>query len=256
MRKRILLAALLGTGLLCSPGYAAEKDKLQAAISTQDAVEKAEQVSQDKIDKLADQTDQMLTEYKLAIRQYQTLKEYNDHIERIVASQEAELVSMEQQLASIEDTNRGVIPLMARMLDTLEQFVQLDLPFLLKEREKRVAELKELMDRADVTVSEKYRRLMEAYQIENEYGRTIEAYRDVLTDGSSERSVEFLRIGRVGLYYQTLDGKETATWDRASKSWKILSEEFRKPVRQGLQIARKQAAPDLLKLPVAAPERL
>ena len=53
-----------------------------------------------------------------------------------------------------------------------------------------------LMDRANVSVAEKYRRLLEAYQIELEYGRTIEAYEGSFASDNGERSVTFLRVGR------------------------------------------------------------
>ena len=71
----------------------------------------------------------------------------------------------------------------------------------------RVANLKRLMDDADTPLSEKYRRVMEAYQVEVQYGHTIEAYQGELRDPGSSRMVEFLRLGRVGLYYLSLDGK-------------------------------------------------
>ena len=87
---------------------------------------------------------------------------------------------------------------MQKMLDTLEQFVALDVPFLLEERsEPRRELLEEMMARADVTLSEKYRRIVEAYQVEMDYGRTIEAYEGKLGDGDDARTVQFLRVGRV-----------------------------------------------------------
>jgi hypothetical protein len=145
---------------------------------------------------------------------------------------------------------------MVRMVDTLDSFIQLDLPFLLEERRKRVETLKRNMDRADVSTAEKYRRIMEAYQIEAEYGRTIEASSDMLEKDGESRSVNYLRVGRVAYLYQTLDGEESGVWDPATREWKVLPEKYRSSISKGLRTARKQLAPDLLKLPVRAPERV
>jgi hypothetical protein len=140
------------------------------------------------------------------------------------------------------------------MIDTLDQFVGLDVPFLLEERRKRVAGLREMMDRADVTISEKYRRILEAYQVENEYGRTIEAYRAPMPGADGSRTVDFLRVGRVALLYQTLDARESGMWDPGTKAWALLDDGYRAPIRQGLRMARKQVAPDLVEIPVPAPQ--
>jgi hypothetical protein len=127
--------------------------------------------------------------------------------------------------------------------------VKLDVPFLKEERSRRLAHLRELMGRADVTNSEKYRRILEAYQIENDYGRTIEAYRGTLPDG---RTVDFLRVGRIALIYQSLDADESAVWDPAGDQWVELDSSYRMAIKQGLRIARKQSAPDLIRLPLPA----
>ncbi len=236
--------------------HAADKDKLKSSVKIQGTVEKSAISSQKKIDKISDETERMLTEYKLILRQYDALHGYNNQVQKIVNGQQKELDSMDLQLTEIDTTNQGVIPLMSRMVETMKKFIDLDVPFLPKERSKRIEGLEELLDRADVTVSEKYRRIMEAYQIEMEYGRTIEAYTGDLTADGNSRSVDFLRIGRVALMYQTLDKKETAAWDPQMKSWQILTEEYRKPVSEGLKIAKKQSPPNLIKLPVSAPEKL
>ena len=253
--KTLLLATALGMVLGAGAQAAGNQQKLKSAVSVQESAEKAAAASQKKIDSIADQTERMLTEYKLVMRQYDALKGYNDQVARIVQAQNEELATIDAQLLEIDTTNQGVIPLMLRMVDTLEKFVALDVPFLPEERSKRIEELKLLLDRADVTVSEKYRRIMEAYQVEMEYGRTIEAYTADLTTNGKKRSVDFLRIGRMTLMYQTLDKKETAVWDNKKRQWQVLGEEYRKPTMQGLRIARKQAPPDLIKLPVPAPEK-
>jgi hypothetical protein len=104
-------------------------------------------------------------------------------------------------------------------------------------------------------VAEKFRKVMEAFQIENDYGRTIEAYEETLTLGDQgERLVDVLRVGRIGLYYQTPDGQVTGMWDQDAGQWVVLGNEYRNPIREGLRIAKKQVAPELLLLPVPGPE--
>ncbi len=97
-------------------------------------------------------------------------------------------------------------------------FVELDVPFLLEERTSRVQNLKNMMVRADITISEKYRLILEAYQIELDYGQTLEAYEGLLGTGADARTVEFVKLGRVSLMYQTLDGSETGYWDAEQKN--------------------------------------
>jgi hypothetical protein len=142
---------------------------------------------------------------------------------------------------------------MLRMIDALDATVALDLPYLIEERTRRIAELRKLMTRAAVTNAEKFRLIMEAYQTENEYGRTIEAYRSTLKRGDRDIKVDFLRFGRIALIYQTLDGREAGVWNQATKTWEPLDASYRTAIRQGLRIARKQAAPDLIRLPLPVP---
>jgi len=149
---------------------------------------------------------------------------------------------------------RQITPLMMRMITGLDQFVALDVPFLTEERSKRIASLKAMMDRADITSSEKFRRLLEAYQVEVDYGRTIEAYTALLDVDGQEREVDFLRIGRLELIYLTRDGKKAGSWDKETKSFVELPDSAISQISKGLRIARKQLAPDMLTLPVHAAE--
>ena len=137
---------------------------------------------------------------------------------------------------------------MLEMIDDLARFIELDMPFQLQERRDRVELLRDLMGRSDVTVSEKYRQVMGAYQIEADFSRSTEAYDGRLGD----RRVDFLRVGRVLLAYQTPDRAETGFWNRNTGEWAVANE-YRNDVVEGLRIARKQAAPDLLRLPLPAP---
>jgi FtsZ-binding cell division protein ZapB len=209
--------------------------------------------SQERIDELSDETETLFSRYSNTLRQIDALRVYNRQMQDLISSQEAELASLAGQLDRVELVGRSVTPLMLRMIDALESLVELDLPFLLEERTERVVELRRMMTRADVTRAEKFRRIMEAYQIENEFGRTIEAYRSTLQIGEREVTVDFLRFGRIALVYQTLDGAEAGVWDRETRSWEPLDGSYRTAIRDGLRIARKQSAPDLIRLPLPAP---
>ncbi len=227
-------------------------DTLSQAIQVENNTHSAASLSQKKINALDDRTRKMLEQYRSAKHQTKTLLTYNAHLDRLLASQEQEKQSLTQQLEQIEITQREIVPLIINMQKSLEQFVALDLPFLPKERQERLQKLKAMMSRADVTTAEKFRRLIEAYQIENSYGNTIEAYRGNIQLEGQESSVDFLRLGRIALYYQRLDASEAGFWNQDEQRWETLDSSHAAAIRQGLRMARKETAPNLLMLPIAA----
>jgi len=228
----------------------AETAPLKSAVETKLQAQKDVVTSQKKIDSLVEQTKDSAQEYRDAIRKSDSLSTYNKQLAKLIKQQKVDLSTIQRQLDNVEETQRNIVPLMLKMIDTLDKFVRLDLPYLQNERQQRVAALKEIMDRPDVTLPDKYRRIMEAYQIEMEYGRTIETYTDTVKMDSQEYTVDILRVGRLILTFQTLDGIQSGIWDKESKTWKKLPSEYNRSINQGLQIAKKQAPPELIKLPV------
>ena len=243
-----------GALLLAVPGFGAigGTEQLDGLLTAQAAADKAAKASQDAVEKLDDATQDLVAKYRRVIENTKSITEYNEKLKKDVVKQREQLADIQDQLSTIESTSRDVFPLMQKMVDTLEQFVSLDVPFLKEERTKRVAGLKDMLDRVDVTVSEKFRRILEAYQIEMEYGRTLEAYDGTIGEGDAEKSVSFVRVGRVALIYQTPDGSETGYWDKNAKDWHV-DNDYARDAKEGLRVAKKMGAPDLLWVPVPAP---
>ena len=212
------------------------------------------QASQDVIDGIVDETRDTVDEYRAVMKEVDGLIVYNTLLDRQITDQEQELSNLATSIDSVTDIERQILPLLTRMIDGLDRFVALDVPFLAEERRERVVSLRDLLGRADVTAAEKFRVVMEAWQIENDYGRTIFAYTGELEIGGTNREVDFLQVGRVSLVYQTPDGVNSGVWDQNGRQWVVLGSEYRNSIRQGLRLARNQIGPDLLLLPIAAPE--
>lgn len=245
---------ILAISLVGGFSYNCIADPLNQAIDTQLKTEQHSIRTQQQIEKLDDETRSALDAYRQATEEYRSLKAYDDQLERLINSQQRERDSLQHQLREIEITQRNITPLMERMLSVLDRFVELDTPFLKQERAMRLQALHQLKDRSDVSLAEKYRRLIEAYQVEMDYGRTIEAYQDKLKIGDSMITVDLLRFGRVGLYYLSLDQQHAGIWDSKSKRWAKLPDSYRSVIREGLAMARKQTPPQLLRLPVTVSE--
>lgn len=209
--------------------------------------------SQAKIDALTEETRKLLGEYKTVLKEIEGLRVYNRQLEKQIGNQEVEMTKLATSIDQVTLIERQITPLMLRMIDGLEQFVSLDLPFLLDERSARIERLREMMDRADVAVSEKFSQILRAYQIENEYGRTMEAYGDIINVNGTDLKADILKMGRVALVYQTPDGEVTGRWDASSSEWVELDDSYTTPVRNGIRMARKQLSVDMLPLPVQAP---
>ncbi|GLQ32721.1 DUF3450 domain-containing protein [Litoribrevibacter albus] len=206
---------------------------------------------QQKIDRLDEQTRQDYYEYLYTTQRAKQLEDYNAQLQRLIDSQQQEIEDIKEQLSSLQETEEAALPLLQTMLNTLIAFVERDKPFLSAERSERLSRLNDVLARADVSVAEKYRQVLEAYQIEVEYGRTLEAYSGVLkVEGQPDRDVTFLRLGRVALYYQTSDGQESGQWQTQQQQWQRLDERHDWVVQKGIQMALQQTVPELLELPI------
>jgi hypothetical protein len=255
MKNRLLLSAILVAILPLS---------FSASVFAQATVDQVIQAGekradsgaaeQQRVEQIADQTADLLSQFNNLAKVVDGLVIYNTLLQRQVDNQEAEKAALAESITNVALIERQIIPMMTRMLDSLEVFVQLDTPFLVTERTERLERLRGMMERSDVSSAEKFRRVIEAYQIENDYGRTIEAYKGTVPINGNPQEVDFLRIGRVSLAYQSVGGAHTGAWDKEAGDWvELEASEYKNQVSDGLRVARKQVAPDLLIVPIAAP---
>lgn len=247
--RTVVACAVLGASTV--PVQAAELD---AVLSAANDVHAQARRAQARVDELTEETRKLLNEYKTVMKEVEGLRVYNAQLERQIGSQEREMAELNDSIDKVTLVERQITPLMLRMLDGLEQFVNLDVPFLIEERTSRIDRLHEILDRADVEVSEKFSQVLNAYQIENEYGRTMEAYSGEIDLDGQTLVVDFLRFGRVSLIYQTTDGSRSGVWDQESRSWQALDSGYNNSIRNAIRMANKQASVDLVTLPVPGPE--
>ena len=211
------------------------------------------QQSQERINKIVEGTRSLEDQYRAINKEIDGLKVYNRLMRAQVEGQAASLADIALSMDQVDVINRQIFPLMTRMIDGLEQSVKLDVPFLMDERTKRVDDLKTIMERSDVSVAEKFRKVMEAFQIENDYGTSSEFYEQSLTIDDETRAFNMLRIGRIGLYFQSDDTKITGRWDNEARNW-VIDDSARNEVRKGLRMARQLIAPELIIVPIPAAE--
>lgn len=244
----ILLSALMVQPLLLA-GDAGIDEAVSETVETNEQGRE----SQEKIDQLSVETRDMLQEYRGVLQQTDSLKAYNEQLEKLIASQEEDLESLKRQLDTVDETQRNIVPLMLHMVRVLNEFIMLDMPFQREERLARVETIQKMMDRPDVTLPEKYRRIMETYQIEMDYGRTINTNNETIVKDGRNLTVKLLRVGRLTLLYQTLDGEECGYWNKDIRRWESLPDKYNNAISRGILIAEKQSPPDFFTVPVPSP---
>lgn len=233
---------------------ATHAQSVDAILKAEQSRLRSNQQSQVRIDKVVQDTRDIVNDYRAITKEIDGLKIYNRLMQAQTTKQQAKLDEIAVSMEKANVINRQIFPLMTRMIEGLKKFVALDVPFLMDERTERVAKLEGLMDEPNVSVAEKFRKVMEAYQIENEYGRTIESYKGAHEgDDGSIRQVNFLRVGRVALLFQSDDASITMRWDNAARDW-VDASDYRNEMKAGLDVATQKVAPDLLMMPVAAAE--
>ncbi len=245
--RRAALAVFASLGLMTSGSVLAQGVD-QVLQADQRRLELARQ-SQERINDIVEGTRSLEDDYRAINKEIDGLRVYNRLMQAQVAGQEATLQDISLSMDQVDVINRQIFPLMTRMIDGLDRSIALDVPFLMTERGERVQALRDIMERSDVSVAEKFRKVMEAYQIENDYGNSTEAYEETLTIDGESRNYNMLRIGRIGLYFQSDDTRITGRWDNENRAW-VIDNSARNEVRKGLRMARQLIAPELLVLPV------
>lgn len=246
-----LLALLLVAGLQTKVVYGAELDTVIKAGADKTA---AAQASQRRIDSTAAQSDKLLRQFQLVNKQIEGLQVYNAQLTRQIDSQRQTMADIAESVENAALIERQIIPLSLNMLDALEQFIRLDLPFKLEERQTSVEQVRENMDSARFSAAEKSRQVLELYAIESEYSATLEQFDGVLTIDGQQRQGAFLRIGRVALLFQTADQSLTEVWSKTDNQWQtVAAGDYRRAVANAIRMAKKQAPLDMIKLPLPAP---
>ena len=251
--KALAFAAVLASGLTVGAVQASEVSDVLKVGAEKVQIAKT---AQTKVDRIADQTDGLLQEFKQVNKQIESLRVYNSQLERQIASQKQMMAELRESIENATKIERGISPLMISMLKSLEDFIALDMPFKKDKRQDAIADLYVNMDSAKFSAAEKFRQILEVYDIESEYSLSLESYRDMvdIDANGSEVEVEMLRVGRVGLMYQTKDKSQTGAWNKETGSWETLGSEYRRPVDQGIRIAKKLSPQDVMEMPITSPE--
>ena len=249
--SRRISVALFATTVIAASGsvFAQSVDQI---LQAEDRRLNLAQQSQERINNIVEGTRSLEDDYRAINKEIDGLKVYNRLMAAQTNGQAAVLEDIALSMDQVDVINRQIFPMMERMIDGLEQSVALDVPFLMEERTKRIGTLKDTMERSDVSVAEKFRKVMEAYQIENEYGTSSETYTQSITKDGVTRSYNMLRVGRIGLYYQSDDAKITGRWDNELRDW-VEDDSARSEIRKGIRIAKQLIAPELIVIPVSAP---
>ncbi len=229
-------------------------DTLQEALQTQLRIQQEAVATQQQVEQLDDEQQRLLQAYQQVLQQSEQLQAQNAQLQRMIDKQNSEHSRLQQQILQLDSTRSELAPLLEQMLKVLEEFVRLDLPFLPQERQQRLQALRDAQDDPALSLADKYQRLWQAYQVEMGYGHSLESYSATLHAESATggQLVNFLRLGRVALYYLSLDGTQAAIWDATAQQWQALAPEYRATVRTAIRITKGQANAQLLLLPLPA----
>lgn len=226
-------------------------DEVGDALDASLAAQRAARESQQRIDKLDAETRALRDKRRAAEWRALQLAGYVEQLEQEASAAEQQRAGLQAELNRVASTGTDLLPLTQRMLAELEAHVARDLPFLQEVRRRRIDEAKALLTDPQRSQAEKFRRVLEAWRSEVEYGYTIGA-EDAATDCAGQSgNATLVRIGRVGLYCVDAGGKG-ARWDAAGKRWAPLEDaDDVAEVAKAAAMAREKQPAELLVLPVA-----
>ena len=244
---------LLGSATLLLMGTTPAFAQFKTALDTAEATIREGAQSQQRVEQLDDQASELLGQYRALTKQLELNERYNVSRARQVEDQALEVQGLQRDLENIDGVKRAVTPLMEEMVDDLAAMIEADVPFLPTERQERVDRLRGVMADSSQNEASRFGLILEAFEIEAEYGRTSSVYRGTVAQDGEELEVDFLRIGRVLLVYKNADDTILRIYDKDQGAFVDLDRRFLPNIRTAMRIADAKAAPALLEIPVPAP---
>lgn len=233
-----------------SPGWSADnpvaervKKPVQKAIDLRQETQKAQEQWHEERQRLVDAFEHLQQEHE-------QLQEQKRHLEEVKASTQVRIAEKERQLTDIEQISVQIQPFLNELIARLRQEITDDMSFLSHERGQRLHRLDQLMTDPDVAISEKFRKITEALMVEAEYGRTIEVYQETIHADNRDILVNIFRLGRISLFYQTLDQEGCGFYNVAAGAWHPLPHSYNQTIQTAMDIGAKRRPVEMLSLPI------
>ncbi len=242
-RGAILASIVVG---FAAPSVAQGLDR---AIATgEQATRRAEQVQQ-QINQLDDERSDMVGEFRTLLQRKTAAELYARQQAAAVESQEREIASLTDQLSRVDEITSQTVPMLETLIDDLDAFIDADLPFRLEERKDRIARLREYLSDPAISVTERYRQIMDAYTAEMEVGRKTDTWKETITVDDKEVTVDMVLFGRVALVYMDPTGRYAKRYDRETSSWVDLENRYKAEIEKAIRIIQGKRTQDVMYVP-------
>ncbi len=230
-------------------GFCSEKtyDKVEKYVSKSIDLR---QNNQKKLDQWEHKKIKLIAEYGRLKQEEEILDQKNKMLIKEKTKHENRLRSLVLQKNENIKIQKDMLPFLQHVVNEVSQLVAEGLPFLQKERKKRIVSLKETMNDPDIKIAEKYRKTMETLFIEAGYGNTTEIDREKIKINGNEVIEDVFRLGRISLFALSLDHKSGAYFNIAENRWVVLEKKYIKPVYSAMEISRKRKTAELVSLPI------
>jgi multidrug efflux pump subunit AcrA (membrane-fusion protein) len=243
--------------LACAAGALALTKALPAQAQLETALSAARQSSaasaaaQRQVEEADDAAGSAVREYRAVLQQLDNTRLFVAQQQIFLDSQASEIISVRNQLGTVEQIKQGMSPMMLRMTVELEDAIRADVPFRVVERMDRVARVQNALANPSVSPAEQYRQVLNAYKIEATYGYSTESYQGVHPEQPGN-VVDFIRFGRTSFIFIDKRDGSAKRYDINSGGWVALEDIDINQIRQTIRVAREQAAPEVIYAPVTA----
>lgn len=212
---------------------------------------KEAKASQIRIDKMDENTQSIKAQIKQMQQTIENLSLYHENLTHLVDNQEKIKNKLIHQLENIKDIKQNLIPLMYRMIESLELWIISDLPMKYSERLERIKSLHRMMKQSDIDEAEKFKRILQAYQTELSYGVTTSIYKEKKILDGQLREVDILHFGKLALIAKSLSGEQFWYFDKKQQKWLVIDKKENEKLQQAFELAKSPHPQDFMSLPLS-----
>jgi hypothetical protein len=237
------LAAVTAVGLPRAQDAKQLADTVAKTVDTHQKTQKQQEA-------WAEEKSDLAARYRSAKAQVEYLEKKKSFEEKEVTELDKGISELERRMIESVRLNDSLQDSLNTVVGQLDAWVNRDVPFLMEERRERLASVREAIARPDVTPAEKLRRVLEALQVEANYGNLAEVSQEKIMVGAEEVHADVVRVGRVSIFWRSPDGKRVGEYDRASKSWVELESKYVASINELREMVLRLRSTKVVSLPL------